>query len=118
MIQTLQTQIRNLKEMLGNLQRDHFIDKEKIEGNDQIVRTLNNELKLVNAECLSQQQQNAELVKLVKELERMVEGQKINANDMKIEHEVIIQQMKKRNADLEEELDRYKQRQVLAKVVE
>ena len=47
-------------------------------------------------------------MKLVRELERMVEGQKINANDMKIEHEVIVSQMKKRNADLEEELDRYK----------
>jgi hypothetical protein len=72
------------------------------------VQTLNNELKLVNAESVSQQSQNAELVKLVRELERMVEGQKINANDMKIEHEVIVSQMKKRNADLEEELDRYK----------
>lgn len=72
------------------------------------MQTLNNELKLVNAECASQQSQNAELVKIVRELERMVEGQKINANDMKIEHEVIVSQMKKRNSDLEEELDRYK----------
>ena len=62
----------------------------------------------MNAECASQQSQNAELVNLVRELERMVEGQKINANDMKIEHEVIVSQMKKRNANLEEELDRYK----------
>lgn len=77
--------------MLTNLQRDHFIDKEKIEGNDHIVRRLNDELKLLNVECASQQKQNAELVKLVRELERMVEGQKINANDMKIEHEVIVQ---------------------------
>jgi hypothetical protein len=76
--------------MLANLQRDHFIDKEKIEGNDHVVRTLNNELKLINAECVSQQSQNAELVKIVRELERMVEGQKINANDMKIEHEVLM----------------------------
>lgn len=62
--------------------------------------------------------QNGELVKIVRELERMVEGQKINANDMKIEHEVIVSQMRKRNGELEEELERYKLRQVLAKVIE
>ncbi len=62
--------------------------------------------------------QNGELVKMVRELERMVEGQKINANDMKIEHEVIVSQMRTRNGELEEELERYKLRQVLAKVIE
>ena len=118
MILTLQTQVRNLKDMLSNLQREHYIDKEKIEGNDHVVKTLNDQLNLLNVNCTSQQQQNVELVKLVRELERMVEGQKINANDMQIEHEVIVQQMRKRNADLEEELDRYKQKQILAKVVE
>ena len=48
----------------------------------------------------------------------MVEGQKINVNDMRMEHEVIVSQIKKRNADLTEELERYKQKQVIAKFVE
>jgi hypothetical protein len=34
-----------MKDLVANLQRDHFIDKEKINGNDEIVRLLNEELK-------------------------------------------------------------------------
>jgi uncharacterized sporulation protein YeaH/YhbH (DUF444 family) len=99
-----------MKDLVANLQRDHFIDKEKINGNDEIVRSLNEELKQRMAEGASIQKQNNELIRMIRELERQFEAQKININDMKIEHEVILVQMRKRVSDLEEELERYKRK--------
>jgi hypothetical protein len=99
-----------MKDLVANLQRDHFIDKEKINGNDEIVRSLNEELKQRMAEGASIQKQNNELIRMIRELERQFEAQKISINDMKIEHEVILVQMRKRVSDLEEELERYKRK--------
>jgi hypothetical protein len=62
------------------------------------------------AEGASIQKQNNELIRMIRELERQFEAQKININDMKIEHEVILVQMRKRVSDLEEELERYKRK--------
>jgi len=47
---------------------------------------------------------------MVRELERLIEGQKINLNDIKIEHEVIADKMRKRVSALEEELERYRRK--------
>ncbi len=47
---------------------------------------------------------------MVRELERLIEGQKINLNDIKIEHEVIADKMRKRVTVLEEELERYRRK--------